>query len=228
MLKKTKYVGNYFCFQSFQDTFAAELKDRMKEEILKKATEMFLTLGFKSVTMDDIATQMGISKKTIYQHFENKPELVEAATLYLFENISTGIDCICSLQKNAIEELFEIKSFMMRQLNNESASPFHQLQKYFPSVAVCLKKKQFDKMQDCVRGNLEKGIASGLYRKDLDSDFIGRIYFVGVTGIKDADIFPATLFTSRDVTEKYLEYHLRAIVSHEGLKLLEKLILKQP
>ncbi len=199
----------------------------MKEEILKKATDMFLTLGFKSVTMDDIAAEMGISKKTIYQHYANKPDLVEASTLALFEKISTGIDCICELNKDAIEELFEIKGFMMRQLNNEAASPFHQLQKYFPSVAVCLRKKQFDKMQDCVRLNLEKGISSGLYRADLDADFIARIYFVGVTGIKDPEVFPQTLFPVRDVTEKYIEYHLRAIVSPDGLKLLEKLILKQ-
>ena len=197
----------------------------MKEEIVKKATEMFLTLGFKSVTMDDIAAEMGISKKTIYQHFENKPELVEATTLYLFENISCGIDNICSLEKNAIEELFAIKSFMMSKLNNEKASPFHQLQKYFPNVAICLRQKQFDKMQDCVKSNIEKGMTSGLYRLNLDPDFIGRIYFVGVTGIKDGDIFPQTIFSSRDVTEKYLEYHIRAIASAEGLKLLERMIL---
>ena len=192
-----------------------------------KATEMFLTLGFKSVTMDDIANEMGISKKTIYQHFANKPDLVEASTLYMFDNISSGIDCIRELKKNAIEELLEIKAFMMKQLNNESASPFHQLQKYFPNVSKCLRKKQFDKMQECVRGNLERGIQSGLYRDDLDPDFIARIYFVGVTGIKDPEVFPQTIFTHRDTTEKYLEYHLRAIVSPEGLKLFEKLIHNQ-
>ncbi|HEX9981337.1 MAG TPA: TetR/AcrR family transcriptional regulator [Flavobacterium sp.] len=200
----------------------------MKEEILRKATEMFLTLGFKSVTMDDIAAEMGISKKTIYQHFENKPELVEASSLFLFDKIAGGIDNICSLNKNAIEELFEIKNFMMKQLNNESASPLFQLQKYFPNVFSCLRKKQFDKMQDCVKENIDKGISLGLYRKDLDIAFIGRIYFVGLTGIKDTDIFPVSLYSSKDVTEKYLEYHLRAIVTPPGLELLEKLIINKP
>ncbi|MGZ8508692.1 MAG: TetR/AcrR family transcriptional regulator [Bacteroidia bacterium] len=198
----------------------------MKEEIIKKAAEMFLRLGFKSVTMDDIAAEMGISKKTIYQHFENKPELVEATTLHLFETISTGIDTICSTETNAIEELFAIKKFMMQQLNNEMASPLHQLQKYFPNVSICLRQKQFDKMQDCVKANLEKGISSGLYRADIDRDFLARIYFVGVTGIKDSNIFPQKLFSVTDVAEKYLEYHLRAIVSPLGLQAVEKLIIK--
>lgn len=189
---------------------------------------MFLTLGFKSVTMDDIAAEMGISKKTIYQHFSNKNDLVEASTMHVFETISTGIDCICNLNKNAIDEIFEIRSFMMRQLNNEKSSPFYQLQKYFPRVFTCLRKKQYDKMQDCVKNNLSKGIASGLYRSDIDVDFIARIYFVGVTGIKDLDIFPENLYSVYDLTEKFLDYHLRAIVSPDGLKLLDKLIQKKP
>mgnify|MGYP000232550865 FL=1 len=81
----------------------------MKDQILIKATDMFLTLGYKSVTMDDIAAEMGISKKTIYQHFGNKDELVNESTLHLFETISYGIDEICGLDKNPIEELFLIK-----------------------------------------------------------------------------------------------------------------------
>ena len=64
----------------------------MKDQILIKATDMFLTLGYKSVTMDDIAAEMGISKKTIYQHFSNKDALVKESTLHLFETISCGID----------------------------------------------------------------------------------------------------------------------------------------
>ena len=71
----------------------------MKEKIIQKSTELFLTLGFKSVTMDDIASEMGISKKTIYVHFKNKTKLVEAVTFYLFATICTGIDSICNTSK---------------------------------------------------------------------------------------------------------------------------------
>ena len=115
----------------------------MRETILNKAMEMFLAYGFKSVTMDDIAAQLGISKKTIYQHFANKTDLVEACTLNLFESISCGIDNIREQGKNSIEEIFIIRSFMMQHLNNETASPFYQLQKFFPKIFSCLRSKQF-------------------------------------------------------------------------------------
>lgn len=92
----------------------------MKEQILNKATDMFLTLGFKSVTMDDIANEMGISKKTIYQHFSNKDSLVKAVTTNLFEDISCGIDQIILANKNPIEELFAIKDFVLKNLKDEN------------------------------------------------------------------------------------------------------------
>ena len=91
----------------------------MREKILLKSAEMFLTLGFKSVTMDDIAHELGCSKKTIYQHFENKTKLVEATTLHVFEVISHGINCICALEKNPIEEIYDIKHFVMDHLKDE-------------------------------------------------------------------------------------------------------------
>ena len=212
-------VSNYLC-RKFSST--------MKEEILRKATEMFLTLGFKSVTMDDIATEMGISKKTIYQHFDNKPELVEAVAISLFKTISSGIDCICELGKNAIEEIFEIKNFMMKQLKNENTSPIHQLNKYFPKVAENLRSNQFCKMQQCVNSNLTRGKAAGLYREEIEIDFITRIYYVGGAAIKDEDIFPRDQFPIADVVEKYLEYHLRAIATPAGLEVLQQLISNKP
>ena len=122
----------------------------MKNSILKKSGELFLTYGFKSVTMDDIANKMGISKKTIYQHFKNKNCLVKETTLALFKIISEGINCICALEKNPIEELFNIKKFVLEHLKNEKSSPQFQLQKYYPKVFKSLKEKQFEVMQGCV------------------------------------------------------------------------------
>lgn len=196
----------------------------MKETILQKATEMFLSLGFKSVTMDDIANELGISKKTIYQHYANKNELVEASTLHLFETISCGIDAIREQEKNSIEEIFEVRCFMTRILNNETTSPIYQLQKFFPKIFSCLRVKQFEKMHGCMQDNLQKGIDCGMYRADINVDFISRIYFTGLTGIKDTEIFPTSLFDPSEVADQYLEYHLRGIVTEKGLNVLEKFI----
>lgn len=196
----------------------------MKDQILNKATDMFLTLGFKSVTMDDIASEMGISKKTIYQHFANKDELVKAVTTNLFENISCGIDEIILANKNPIEELFAIKEFVMKNLKDENTSPIYQLHKYYPKIHKSLMLKQFDKMGSCVIENLDKGINLGLFRKRINKELIARFYFAGMNSIKDVEIFSPEKFSLKEVQTNYLEYHLRGICTPKGVTQLEQLI----
>ena len=194
----------------------------MKDKILESATEMFLTFGFKSVTMDDIAEKMSISKKTIYTHFNNKTKLVEETTFGMFECISTGIDLICELNYNPIEELFQIKKFILEHLKDEKSSPLFQLQKFYPKIHYNLTKKQFDVMQGCVSTNLERGIKSGFFRKEINIQFITRVYFKGMVGIKDAETFPAEMFSMNYLLENYLEYHVRGIATEKGIQTLEK------
>lgn len=199
----------------------------MKHKIITAATELFITLGFKSVTMDDIANEMGISKKTIYVHFENKTKLVEAVTFNVFENICEGIDCICDASHNPIEELYDIKMYVMNYLKNERTSPQYQLKKYYPQIYQRLQLKQFEKMQISVKESIQKGVDTELFRPSIDVDFISRMYFNGMSGIKDANIFPQELFTMEYLMENYLEYHLRAICSEKGLQVLTKFINNQ-
>ena len=196
----------------------------MREKIIHKSAELFLTLGFKSVTMDDIAQEMGISKKTIYVHFANKTKLVEAVTFELFDTICDGIDGICEASNNPIEELYDIKMFVMHHLKNEKSSPQFQLKKYYPQIHDVLKFKQFEKMHESVKESLQKGVDTNLFRSNINVDFISRMYFNGMMGIKDDAIFPKEIYTMEYLMESYLEYHLRAIVTDNGLKILNKFI----
>jgi len=203
------------------------LRPIMREKIIHASAELFLNLGFKSVTMDDIAHEMGISKKTIYVHFENKTKLVEAVTFEVFEKICEGIDGICEASHNPIEELYDVKMYVMHYLKDEKTSPQFQLKKYYPQIYQRLHVKQFEKMHESVKESIQKGIDTQLFRPDIDVDFISRMYFNGMVGIKDENIFPQTLFTMDYLMESYLEYHLRAIVTEKGLKLLDKFINNQ-
>ena len=196
----------------------------MREKILLGATDLFLNYGFKSVTMDDIASAIGVSKKTIYHHFDNKTKLVEAVTFELFETICDGIDGICDTSKNPIEELYDIKMFVMHHLKSEKSSPQFQLKKYYPRIYEVLKLKQFEKMHDSVKDSLQKGIDTELFRPKINVDFISRMYFNGMTGIKDNSIFPQDIYTMEYLMESYLEYHLRAIVTEKGFKILNQFI----
>lgn len=189
----------------------------MRDKILEISKELFLNIGFKNVTMDEIANGLGVSKKTIYKYFRNKTELVLAVTEQMFSAICTGIDMICDLEKNPIEEIFDIKRFVMANLNDEKSSPQYQLQKYYPKIFSTLRNKQFGVMQSCVVNNLNNGISKGLYRDDIDVEFVSRIYFHGMVGIKDKELFPLNDYSMNTLMNYYLEYHLRGICTEKGI-----------
>jgi hypothetical protein len=188
----------------------------LKEKILIKAIDLFINYGFKSVTMDDIASEMHISKKTIYSHFNNKTKLVKASTYQVFDTISKGINSICTLHKNPIEELYEIKKYVMVHLKNEKTSPHYQLCKYYPEINDALKKKMFELIQACVVDNFKRGLKLGLYRTNINVDFVS----------KDENIFPSELFSKKELMNSFLEYHLRGIITREGLNALNQIIKK--
>ncbi|GAA4289664.1 TetR/AcrR family transcriptional regulator [Aestuariibaculum suncheonense] len=192
----------------------------MKDDILKTAAELFLNYGFKSVTMDEIANALGMSKKTLYQYFENKNDLVEETTLYMYHVIQTGINDIILQDKSPIEEIYEIKRFVMKHLKDEKSSPQFQLQKYYPKIYDDLKEKQSCVMGDCVISNLERGIQLGLYRDTINKEFISKIYFSCMMSLKDKDLFPLNNFSMQTLMNNYLEYHLRGICTQKGLDYL--------
>ncbi|KAB1069671.1 TetR/AcrR family transcriptional regulator [Tamlana haliotis] len=194
----------------------------MKDKIIETSSELFSNLGFKSVTMDDIANEMGISKKTIYTYFDTKTKLIEATAIYKFDCISESIDCIFKMKANPVEELIKIKEFITTYMSNQKESPEFQLKKYYPQIHDLLRQKQFEVMQECVSDNLNRGITAGLYRQDIDVDFISRIYFSSMGALKDDDIFPSAQFTLKQLLDNYLEYHLRGICTPLGVDFINK------
>lgn len=198
----------------------------IREKIISKSEDLFLTLGFKNVTMDDIASEIGISKKTIYTHFSNKTELVSAVTFSVLDKIYQEIERINKVAVNPIEELYDIKMFLMHYLRNERGSAHFQLKKYYPRIFEQLEIKKFNKMHSSVERSLKRGIELQLFRADIDVAFISRVYFVGMSGIRDTTVFSEDHFDKNYLLESYLEYHLRAIVTNKGLEILNKHIEK--
>jgi AcrR family transcriptional regulator len=194
----------------------------MQEKILQTASQLFLSLGFKSVTMDDIAEKMGISKKTIYEYYKNKNDLVEATTHFVFEQITTKVDTICCKDcgVSPIQTLFDINSFMNEHLKEDNA-PEYQLQKYYPEIYTSLTEKKFIAITNGIKENLERGIEFGLYRDDIDVEVVSRLYFSIVSSIKNSKIFPKESFKISELMHSYLLYHIRAIATPKGLQELE-------
>lgn len=198
----------------------------MKEKILHKASDMFLNLGFKSVTMDDIAAELGMSKKTIYSHFPTKLDLVKSTTFFVMDNVNNAICSILDEKLNPIEEVFTIKSVINNQLKNEKSSPHYQLQKYYPKIFKELKNKQFESVDQCVAENLKRGIDEGYYRKEINIDLITRFYFNGYMSLANNELFPLSTYGLNTLKIAFLEYHIRAIATEKGLKILINILKK--
>jgi len=194
----------------------------MKETILKKAGESFLKYGFKSVTMDDIANDLGISKKTIYKHFKNKVELVDSTISYLHESMHNTVMCVCDKGFNAIQENFEIKKIFSEVFKNSDNSPMYQLQKYYPETYTKIMKDEFSMFKDCILKNIEKGIHEGIYRKNLDKELITKFYFSLMMSVHDTNLYTYNKNTIHKLELKALEYHIRAIATLKGIKILEE------
>ncbi len=192
----------------------------MKSVIIEKATTLFLQLGFKSVTMDDLAVSLGISKKTLYIHFENKHQLVKEVAYSIFEKVTRDIIKIKEGASNPIEEFHCVKIGAMKYLGNEKTSPNYQLQKFFPKIYEDFKTKEYQYLGKLVKNSLQNGIDLGFFQNDIDVEFVSRLYLNGIRGIRDIEIFPIEQFKIEDLFEKYLDYHLRAIVTPKGLKSL--------
>lgn len=196
----------------------------MRETIVKKASALFIQRGFKSVTMDDLAEVLGISKKTLYTHFDNKEQLVRESSLFVFDTVCKEIETIKNKAAHPIEELYTVKSAVLKYYQNEDSSPIYQLQKYYPEIYSELKDQEYDRLAVMVQSSLKLGVNTGLFRPNIDTDFVSRLYLNGMRGIRDIGIFPPEQFNIKTLFENYLEYHARAIVTPIGLTILNEFI----
>jgi len=195
----------------------------MKEKIIKKATDMFLKLGFKSVTMDDIAGEMCISKKTIYKYFCNKEKLIEEGTEVVHQKIHAMMDEIVEKNFNAIEENFQMREMFKEMFQSFDQSPAYQLKKHYPEI---YEKMMCNEIEDCsqmFRQNIEKGITQGLYRKETDVEAAVKFYYTLIFSINENTMMEKDAY---ELELKALEYHSRAIATEKGIKELENQLLK--
>lgn len=190
----------------------------MKKEILNKASELFLTLGFKSVTMDDIANALSISKKTLYKYYGNKQSLVEETTNQMHESCLREICLINDKGYSAIRENLEIKKMFRELFKNVSSSPLFQLKKYYPKIHEKITTVQIVTFSEFVKDNLKKGISEGFYRADLNIDVYADFYLSLMYSIYEKEI-PHTDFLALE--HEALIYHTRAIATPIGLQELE-------
>ena len=192
----------------------------MKQNIINEAIPLFIQFGFKSVTIDDIAIKMGVSKKTIYAHFPKKVTLVETSVFMHFNNVFEKILNISKHSKDPIIGLYQIKKEALKHISNEKNSPVYQLQKYYSSIYNKLQQMEFNTLGGMFSESLKKGIEMGLFRSEININFVTRIFFNGIRGINDVQLFPIEEYRIDQLLINFSEYHLRAICTPAGVQKL--------
>jgi AcrR family transcriptional regulator len=191
----------------------------MKEKIVNVAKDMFLKLGFKSITMDDIACEMCISKKTIYKYFSNKELLIEESTQLVHKEVRETIDKIVAKNFNAIEENFQIRRMFKEMFKYSETSPVYQLKRHYPEVYQKVVGYQIEICEGCFRNNILKGISEGLYRENIDVENYVKFYYILIFSISENTALEKE---ANNLEHKALEYHTRAMATQDGIIELEK------
>ncbi|WP_018476618.1 TetR/AcrR family transcriptional regulator [Pontibacter roseus] len=194
----------------------------VKEKIVAEAFSLFCQSGIKSVSMDDIAQHLSMSKKTIYKWFSNKDEVVYLGVSNYLQNIQCDSEDILSGSANAVDELFNIMGTTREIFSRIHPSIFHDLQKYHASAWQLWQDYKNQYIFSKVKKNLERGIAEGLYRKDLDVEVIARVRLVLIELPFNERIFPKHQFELMRVQLASLEHYMLGIATLKGHKLINE------
>ena len=194
----------------------------MKDKIISKASDMFLKLGFKSITMDDIASEMCISKKTIYKYICNKELLITESTALIHEQVHALIENVVAQNHNAIHENFEIRKMFKEMFSSSESSPIYQLKKHYPEIYQSVITREIEDCHSYFRKNIKKGMEQNLYRKDMNVDSYVKFYYILIFSINENT---SSEKEAKILELEALEYHTRAMATPEGIKELEKQLL---
>jgi TetR/AcrR family transcriptional regulator, cholesterol catabolism regulator len=208
-------------FHSFAALMSSTDKD-MRERISSKAHGLVMKYGIRSVSMDDIANALGISKKTIYQYFADKDELVDA----IVETVVNDNQQRCiqhrSTAQNAVEEIFKAKQLLREMFTDMNPSVLYDLQKYHPKAFARFLRHKNDFLYSMIKTNLERGLAEELYRTEMNIDIITRFRLESMLMVFNPDFFSKHKYSLLEAEEQLLEHFLFGIVSLKGYKLVLK------
>ena len=185
-------------------------------KVVATSRDLFRRIGIRSVSMDDIARELGVSKKTLYQVVDNKEQLVG---MVLSEQTCNDLDVMERNREeaaDAIDELLRNSRHFIRLIRSVSPTAMHDLQKYYPEIFHSRVKEHQKALLEGVKQNLRRGIAEGIYRSDIDADVIAHLY-VGMTMmVMDRNVFPAYERPLSDILHQHSTYHFNGIVNEAG------------
>jgi len=193
-----------------------------RERIQLKSTELFMRLGIRSVSMDDIAAHLGMSKKTIYQYFSDKDELVDAVMDADIQNMQCQCDTMLKQSRDAVEEIVLTMDMIQEQFRNLNPIVLHDMQKFHHRAFQKLATHKQHYLLDIIRKNLVRGKAEGLYRAEIDIEVIARYRLESMMLPFNLDLYPPAKYNLSDVTVQIIEHFLFGLATPQGHELIRR------
>lgn len=192
-----------------------------QEKWLRRIAELFMRYGIKSITMDDVARELGISKKTLYQFVENKNDLVLKVIELHVEGEKKECADWASEADNAIGEMFKLMESNNQQMAQMKSNIVYDLQKYHHEAWEKMQEFIQGFLYGIVRSNLERGVREGLYRPDFDVDIVAKLHIALSLQLFDERLFPQHHYPKEKLFHEYIMHYLYGIISERGLQLLK-------
>ena len=199
----------------------APMEDK-KLEILQKTAGVYMRFGIRSVTMDDLARELGVSKKTLYHYFPDKDTLVQEIMqmkITLDQQIS---EIARHNAQNAIDEMFEISQSVGDMIRHVHPSVFYDLQKYHPKAWAIMENHKWNFVYNQILSNISRGIKEGLYRENMNPELIARMHLAKTDMIFAGNLFPPESFNLEEVFDELFRFQIRGMASEKGIDYLKK------
>jgi|SRR5688572_5616455 len=189
----------------------------MKEKILNTAFNLYRRYGIKSISMDTVAQEIGASKKTIYQWFENKDQLVEAALNAFLEEVKIKPE---EQEENSVTDLVKTLRLHNQKVAGINVSFFFDLQKYHSKANQMLDAYLNNELRPYFINNLKRGISQGFYRKDINPEIVANLCIATFSVVVDQEVFPAQKYQQLEVRLQVFRLFLLGILTPEGKSFL--------
>jgi AcrR family transcriptional regulator len=197
-----------------------------EEQIIEKATYLFLRYGIKSMTMDEIARQLSISKKTLYKYVSDKNELVTRSMSLLIKHDQECLGKFDLIDGNAIDKMVAINDQVSEKLENLQPAVIYDLRTYYHDAWDIMEKHKSVFVLNQVKQNMIEGIKEGYYRENLDPELNSKIYVTLMDSMFRTELFGLKQYSYQKVHTEIAKYHLRGIASEKGLEYIKKLFNK--
>ena len=193
-----------------------------KERISVKAEELFMQFGIRSVSMDDIAHSLGMSKKTLYQYYADKDELVNAMIRNHIQQMQTDCESCREQANDAIHEIFITMERIVDELSNMNPMVLYDLEKFHYKAFQHFKEHKDKYLVKIVRNNIEWGISQGLYREDVNVDVMSKFRMESMMIPFNVSVFPPGKYNLATISEMIIENFIYGLATIKGHQLIQQ------